>query len=290
MKLGFHLIGLGPRSFAAVAKKADEAGFGSLGMQEHLVFPVTITPTYPYSDTGYPAVDASTQYYDVWVSLAYMAAVTSQIRLTTAAYILPLRNPFVTARALVTLDRLSWGRVTLGAGIGWLKEEFEVAGMPWAQRGKRTDELIDVLKKLWTEPTIEHHGRFYNFGPVKFEPKPVQKPHIPIHIGGDTPAAKGRAARLGDGWFGAKPMSPEKAKEVVAELGRLRREAGRADAPFEVTLANGLENTLDSARRYAEAGVDTLIVRPAPPEGGRLTVPYVEEFFDRMSQEVISKL
>src|SRR5439155_8819252 len=161
-------------------------------------------------------------------------------------YILPLRNPFVTARALVTLDRLSWGRVALGAGIGWLKEEFEVAGMPWEKRGKRTDELIAVLKKLWTEPTIEHHGEFYDFGPVKFEPKPVQKPHIPIHIGGDTVPAKRRAARIGDGWFAAKPMSPEKAKETVAELGRLRAAAGRENLPFEITLGNGLDNTLDS--------------------------------------------
>src|SRR5439155_10170813 len=173
MKFGYSLFGLGPRSFADVARAADAAGFESIWMAEHLVFPSEFGSVYPYSESGSPPVNPSTHLFDAWVSLGYMAAVTTNIHLATNVYILPLRSPFVTARALVTLDRLSGGRVILGAGVGWLKEEFVVAGEDWENRGKRTDEIVEILRKLWTEPTIEHHGTYYDFGPVKFEPKPV---------------------------------------------------------------------------------------------------------------------
>jgi probable F420-dependent oxidoreductase len=291
MKFGYSLFGLGPRSFADVARAADQAGFESIWMAEHLVFPTEFRSTYPYSESGSPPVNPATQLYDPWVSLAYMAAVTTNIRLGTNVYILPLRSPLVTARALVTLDRLSGGRVLLGAGVGWLEEEFKVAGENWQNRGKRTDEIIEILRKLWAEPTIEHHGAYYDFGPVKFEPKPVQKPVIPIHIGGETPPARRRAARLGDGWLLAGGRNaPERARELVVEMRELRAAAGRGDAPFEITMGSALPITLENVQRYAEAGVDRLILNPPWPPDGRLTVPHVQEFIARVSQEVIGKL
>lgn len=290
MKLAYSLFGLGPRSFGEVAKKADEAGFESIWMAEHLVFPETIPPTYPYTESGVPPVNPSTHLFDVWVSFGYMAALTSQIRFATNVFILPLRNPFATAKALATLDRLSGGRVLLGAGVGWLKEEFEAVGEDFANRGKRTDELIEVLRKLWFEPTIEHRGTFYDFGPVKFEPKPIQKPYIPIHIGGETPPAKRRAARLGDGWISAGSPSPEQAKAWAEEMARLRKDAGRGDSPFEITTGNGLDATIDNIRRYEDAGVDRMILRPPWPADGRLTQPYVLDFLSRVGEEIIPKL
>ena len=144
MQFGYFTLGVSLRSYGTVAQRAEAAGFDSFFMPEHLVFPIDITPLYPYSETGYPGVDADTPYFDPWVSLASVAAVTSKIRLGTQVYILPLRNVFVTAKAVATLDRISQGRVILGAGVGWLKEEFEAAGEDFHTRGRRADEAIKV--------------------------------------------------------------------------------------------------------------------------------------------------
>ena len=290
MQFGYFTLGVSLRSYGTVAQKAEAAGFDSFFMPEHLVFPIDITPLYPYSETGYPGVDADTPYFDPWVSLASVAAVTSKIRLGTQVYILPLRNVFVTAKAVATLDRISQGRVILGAGVGWLKEEFEAAGEDFHTRGRRADEAIKVIRRLWTEDTIEHHGEFYDFGPIKFNPKPSQKPCPPIQIGGETRAARRRAALLGDGWLSAGGDTPETAKPLIDEMQAWRREAGR-DGPFEVSMRNALgENTLDNARRYEEAGVDRLFLRPEFPKEGRMSVDFVGQWMERMNEEIISRM
>lgn len=293
MKFGYLSLGVSLRSYGTVAQKAEAAGFDSFFMPEHLVFPVNITPLYPYSESGYPAVDADTPYFDPWVTLASVAAVTSKIRLGTQVYILPLRNVFVTAKAVATLDRISQGRVILGAGVGWLKEEFEAAGEDFHTRGRRADEAIQVLRRLWTEDTIEHHGEFYDFGPVKFNPKPAQKPGPPIQIGGETKPARQRAGMLGDGWLnaaGTKMKTPDEAKPLIEEIHAWRKESGRADLPFEITMGNALgENTFDNAKRYEEVGVNRLFLRPEFPQEGRMSVDYVAQWMERMHEEIISK-
>jgi probable F420-dependent oxidoreductase len=205
-------------------------------------------------------------------------------------YILPLRNVFVTAKAVATLDRISQGRVILGAGVGWLKEEFEVAGEDFHTRGRRADEAIQVLRRLWSEEVIEHHGEFYDFGPVKFNPKPSQKPGPPIQIGGETLAARRRAALLGDGWLSAQGSTPREAQTLIQEIQEWREGAGRAGMPFEISMTNTLgENNLDSAKKYEQAGVDRLFLRPEFPRDGRMSVDYVAQWMDRMNETVISR-
>src|SRR5437867_5242372 len=177
MKIGVPLFRLSHRHMAPVARCAEALGFESVWVPEHLVFPTCIRSRYPYSPDGVPPVSVDTPHLDPLVLLTHVAAATSTIRLGTNIYILPLRHPLLTARLAVSVDVLSGGRLTLGVGVGWLAEEFEAAGIDFATRGARTRECVRALKVLWTAPEPEFHGRFFDFGAVKFEPKPVQRPH-----------------------------------------------------------------------------------------------------------------
>ena len=290
MKIGFTFRSVHWRYYSALAAKGDELGFESLWMPEHLVFPREIPNTYLYSADGVPRFTSRTGLYDPWVVLAFAAAASQNLRLGTAVYILPLRNPFVTARAVSTLDLLSNGRVILGSGIGWLQPEFEAVGEAWKSRAGRTTEIVEILKKLWTEEVIEYHGKHYDFGPVKFEPKPVQQGGPPIQFGGETPQALRRAAQLGDGWISVA-HSPKETGEFVRTLEGLRKEAGRDKEPFEVTVAapEGVP-TVDELRRYEEVGVNRVNVVPWEPPEGRLTLEHatagMEEFADRVLSKV----
>jgi len=260
MKIGVPLFLLRPENMAAIARRAEELGFESVWLPEHLVFPTEIQSRYPYADA--PPINPATPLLDPLVLLAQVAAVTSRIRLGTNIYILPLRHPLTTARMGVTLDIVSHGRFTFGVGAGWLREEFDAVGIDFNSRGARLREGVRALKVLWTESEPKFGGKFYPFGPVKFEPKPIQKPHPPIVFGGETPAALRRAAALGDGWYGVN-HSPESAAQRVRELRRLLTEAGRNDAPFEMTVSCGYPNlTMDAVRAYEEAEIDRIVVLP----------------------------
>jgi len=173
VKFGLPLFGVSPRFYADIAKSAEDNGFESVWMPEHLVFPESIPPTYLYSESGYPPVSSDTPLFDVWVSLAYIAHATSSIRLATNVYVLPLRHPIEVARSVVTLDRLSNGRVTMGIGVGWLAEEFEAVGRGFHDRGRRADDMIVLMRRLWHDDVIEVHDDHFDFGPVKFQPKPA---------------------------------------------------------------------------------------------------------------------
>jgi probable F420-dependent oxidoreductase len=260
MKIGVPLFLLRPENMAAVARRAEELGFESVWLPEHLVFPTVITSRYPYAEA--PPINPATPLLDPFVLLSQVAAVTSRIRVGTNIYVLPLRHPLATARMAVTLDVVSNGRLTFGVGAGWLREEFEAVGIDFETRGARLREGVRILRKLWTEPVIEFRGKFYSFGPVKFEPKPVQKPHIPIVFGGETAAALRRAAALGDGWYGVN-HTPASAAARVEELRGLLSDAGRADAPFEMIVSCGFPDlSADDVRRYEDAGVDRIVVLP----------------------------
>ena len=299
MKFGLSMFGLSPRYYPEIAAAAEANGFESVWMPEHLVLPAEVPPTYLYTESGYPPIDSRTPLFDPWVVLGAVSQATSTIRLATNVYILPLRHPIATARSVTTLDRVSGGRVTLGVGVGWLAEEFDLVGQEFANRGKRTDEIIGLLRTMWARETdiIEHHGEFYDLAPFRFQPKPVQKPGIPIEVGGASPAALRRAGRLGDGWVAIGESAPGRLAEMIATIQRHRQEAGRADSPFEITC--GVGRTLGDVKAAAELGVTRINLGPAPHGNAlddpskphaSLTVDHFVDFTKRYADEVIANL
>src|SRR6185369_9789613 len=216
-KIGVPLFMLRPEHMARIAIHAETLGFESVWVAEHLVFPTQIQSRYPYSAEGVPPINPATPLLDPLLVLMQVAAVTERIRLGTNVYILPLRHPLVVARMAMTLDLLSNGRLTFGIGLGWLAEEFDAAGVDFATRGARTREYVRALRALWSDSEPSFNGKYVSFGPVKFEPKPVQKPHPPIVFGGESEAALRRAAALGDGWYGVG-HTPASARQQVEGL------------------------------------------------------------------------
>jgi probable F420-dependent oxidoreductase len=287
VKFGVALFGVSPRFYATVARSAEEYGFESIWMPEHLVLPAHITPTYPYSESGSPPISADTPLYDPWVVLGYVAQATDTIRLATNVYVLPLRHPIAVARSVVTVDRLSNGRVTLGIGVGWLEDEFVAMGQSFRHRGKRADEMIPLLRRLWSDDVIEEHGAHFDFGPVKFQPKPRQQT-IPIEVGGTTPAALRRAGRLGDGWIETGSATLEEAREKLDMVLANRLEAGRGECPFEVSFSGTLGQDVAGARRCADAGATRIIATPGRADG--LDAGAFIDWIKRFGDEVISRV
>lgn len=262
MKVGVPLFGVRPEHMASVAQRAEALGFESVWVPEHLVFPTRIVSHYPYAKDGVPPINPATPLLDPLILLTQIAARTERIRLGTNIYILPLRHPLQTARMAMTLDLLSNGRLEFGVGVGWLAEEFAAAGVDFATRAGRTRECVRAIKALWTESEPEFHGRYFSFGPVKFEPKPVQKPHPPLIFGGETDAALKRAAALGDGWYGVG-HSPESAAVQTGKLHTLLREHERGGVKFENTVSHGARTlTRDELQRYADANVHRVVILP----------------------------
>ena len=259
MKLAITLGMLHPAAFEPVAIEADRLGFESLWLPEHLIFPLDMAGS-PYPGADHPPIPPETPLFDPFGMLSYLAAKTTSIRLGTNVYLLGLRHPFVAARAIQTLDWVSGGRAEVGVGAGWLRSEWTAAGLDPRTRGRRLDEAIEICKRLFREETIEHHGEFYDFEPVRFEPKPVQRPHPPIHVGGESDAALRRAARVGDGWLGLH-HSLETVVEPIARLARFRAEIGEEDRPFEIIVGADISSR-DDIKRWEDAGVTRLFARP----------------------------
>lgn len=262
MKIGIPLFMLRPEQMAVVAVRAEMLGFESVWVAEHLVFPAEIRSRYPYAAEGVPPINPATPLLDPLLVLMQIAARTERIRLGTNVYILPLRHPIAVARMVATLDVLSGGRVSFGVGLGWLEEEFAAVGIDFATRGARTREGIRALRALWTEAVPAFVGKYVNFPPVRFEPKPVQHPHPPILVGGESEAALRRAAALGDGWYGVG-HTPDSAAAQVRRLRALLVELGRGEASFDFTVSHGGgELGADDVRRYAEAGITRVVSLP----------------------------
>jgi len=206
MKIGFYVPTRGPLSapenMAALAKKGESLGFDFLSMTDHLVVPRSRVSDYPYTKDGNWLPGRFGDFIDQLTAMAFVAGQTKTVRLLTSVLVLPHRTPVPLAKALASLDYLSGGRLSVGCGAGWMKEEFEALGTPpHAERGKVADEYIRVFKELWTNDDPEFHGDYADFADITFEPKPVQKPHPPILIGGESPPAMRRAVRFGDGWL-----------------------------------------------------------------------------------------
>lgn len=228
MRYGFYLPTRGrtatPEALETLVQRGEALGFASAMIADHVVFPVTITSKYPYTVTGaFPGQGDALEQLSL---MAFIAGKTRTLRLVSSVMIVPHRNPVVTAKVLATIDVLSNGRVTVGVGVGWLREEFQALGAPdFDRRGAVSDEYIRIFKTLWTESPASFAGRFYRFEAVRCLPQPVQKPHPPIWVGGHSPAALRRVARLGDGWHpvGANPAVPLRPAELAALLDELRR-------------------------------------------------------------------
>jgi probable F420-dependent oxidoreductase len=265
---------LNPAFWLDAAVAADKLGFESVWLPEHLVFPLEMRGQLVPGEE-HPPVPASTPVYDAAAYLSFIAARTSRIRLGTFVYLLGIRHPFVGARAFATLDVVSGGRAEAGVGAGWLINEWEAVGLDPRTRGRRLEEAIGVCKRLWTEDVIEHHGEFFDFAPVMFEPKPVQKPHPPVLIGGESDRALERAARLGDGWIGMH-HTPETASLQVKKLLGMDPEARSS---FSITCS-GLVNHAQDVKSWEAAGVDRLIVRPwkRSPEAIESMKHFAEEY------------
>jgi probable F420-dependent oxidoreductase len=257
VEFGINLASVNQRFWPDVAEEADRLGFESLWIPEHVVIPVQSTGS-PHLGQEHPPIPSTIPIVDPLGMLCHLAARTTRIRLGTHVYNIGLRHPFLTARGAVTVDVLSGGRLDLGVGASWLRSEWEAMGLDFATRGARVDEAIEVCRRLWTEDVVEHHGRFFDFGPTAFVPKPVQRP-LALHIGGDGPAALRRAAAVGTGWV---PMN-HTLDEVPASLDRIHRlaaAAGRTD-PIQVTLSGTVASPHD-VTAYADAGVTRLVVQP----------------------------
>jgi probable F420-dependent oxidoreductase len=250
------MLGAEPVHWPRLAAAAEAAGFDSVAVSDHVVYPSTLNSKYPYTPDGTPLFTPDEDWPDPWVAVGAMSSVTSRLRFLTNVYVLPLRNPFVVAKAVGTAAYLSGGRVGLGIGAGWMAEEFELLEQPFARRGKRMDEMVDVVRALWGGGMVEYHGEFYDFEPVEMRPAPPGP--VPIYVGGHSEAAFRRAARLGDGWLGVHYTVRELIDHCDTLL-RAREDAGTADRPFEIIASPMAAPTPDLLEELAAVGVTTIL-------------------------------
>jgi len=279
MKFWQSLAWCEPEQLVEVAKFAEEAGFEGVLNADHAVFPETVHAPYPYSDDGKPPMASDSPYPDCWVSLAFMAAATTRLRLSTSVYVLPLRNPFEVAKAAGSLAIFSDNRFALGIGAGWMKDEFDIYGVEFGGRGKRMDDMIEVMRKLWQGGMVEHQGPYYSFPRLCIEPAPSRQ--VPIFVGG---------AVAGEGWLGAG-NTPEEVPAVMAKLRQYRREAGRGAEPFETIVGLTSSPDLDTFKRLGEQGMTAGVNLPFSfALGTRSSLDDKKRFMERFAREFVQPL
>ena len=290
LELGFHLPCRGPLAridvLTRLARTADALGYSVVTISDHIVLPTRSSAPYPYDNSGAFPGGAHQPFIEPIPLAAWLLAATRRIRVAISVLVVPYRNPVVTAKQLATIDAMSGGRLTVGVGVGWWPEEFEaLAAPPFAERGAVTDEYLRLMKTLWTEDAPRFEGKYYRIGDVTMFPKPVQKPHPPIWVGGHTEAALRRTATLGDAWHpiglrGSVGLAPEELTQKMVRIRELAGEAARDPAsigaafrgpldlwpaPAKVTagmprpLAGPPDKVVADLRAYQAAGVDTVI-------------------------------
>ncbi len=313
MEFGFYLPNSGegaqPDALASIAQLGDRLGFHCMVAPDHILMPREVGSVYPYSITGNILAGGNSgagEWPEQITTLAFLAGVTERIRLVTSVMIVPYRNPLLCAKMLATLDMLSKGRLIVGAGVGWMEEEFELLDAPpFAERGLVTDEYLQAFIELWTADSPSFDGKHVQFSDIVFLPKPAQKPHPPIWIGGQSRAALRRAARLGNAWhpvgaIPAAPLEPEELAENLAYMHRHAEQAGRDPAEIQVSMKAPLYDSSNDAggtrRRfsgppdavlqdihaYSEVGVSHLIFDFRSPHHSE-----TEERMARFSEEVM---
>ena len=294
-----------PANLRTLAQRAESLGFDSAWVSDHIILPRSVDSFYPYAANGVATFRPDEDYYEPLAALNFLAGCTQKIRLGTHVLILPYRNPVLTAKMISTLDVLSEGRFILGAGVGWMEEEFKALGLDtFAQRGAVTDEYIQLFKELWTKDNPEFQGEHYQLSESGFQPKPVQKPHPPIWIGGHTNPAIRRAAKYGDGWMpiGLRPpaiLEPEELAEKITRLRRLTMEAGRPEDAVSLCFSTGVtfddspgatrrmmsgraEQSAADLRQYQDLGIRNFIL--GFPED---SVAAVDEAMEQFSKQVM---
>jgi probable F420-dependent oxidoreductase len=269
-----------------IARFAEEMGFHGLMSGDHAVYPESIVPNYPYSESGVPPMQPDDEYPDQTAIFAAMAAVTSKLLFTCGVYVLPLRNPHEVARASATLAILSDNRFILGVGIGWMKEEFDIYGVDFHQRGKITDEIIEVLQTLWSGQMVEYHGAHFDFPRVQLSPAPST--HPPIYVGGSSEIALRRAARVGGGYIGAG-TTPEDVGPLLRRLHELRQEYGRDHLPFEAMLGISAAPSLKLYQRLADDGLESTVAPPFQYALGKKhsTVDEKKQFMETYAESIV---
>jgi probable F420-dependent oxidoreductase len=259
-----------PETLVRLARLAEDLGIDSIWLSDHLVAPVGVASVYPYDRRPDPKpgdMGVIEEFYEPLSTLAFLAGATSRVRLGISAYVMPYRNPVVTAKQVATVDRLSNGRLILGIGVGWLAEEFAALDVPFARRGQRTDDYVAVCKALWSGGEARFDGETYRLPPVRTGPRPMQTPHPPLWIAGNSKRGLERAARIGDGWHGID-LSPDELRPLAAKAKALA-----AGKPFTISIRKGvlpggpaghaLYGDRDAIRKdldaYFAAGLDYLI-------------------------------
>ena len=283
MRLGLHALGIGPGADRAVidsvAAAADRCGFATLWSGEHVVMVDRSSSRYPYSDHGQIAVPATADWIDPLVGLSFVAAATSTIGVATGVLLLPEHNPVLVAKQAATLDTLSGGRLTLGVGVGWSREEFDALGVPFERRAARTAEYVQAMRTLWRDDVASFDGEFVRFDSVRVNPKPVGGRPIPIVLGGNSDAALRRVVAWGDGWYGFNLDGVQAVAERIAFLRRLCRESGRDLSDLRLAVALRDLNIRD-AGRLAALGVDELVLVEGPPADARVAGDWVSALAD----------
>ena len=289
MKYGFTLPGRGhlatPERLGIIARKGEEFGFDTLLTGDHILVPKNISSVYPYTEGGEFPGSGSGESMEQITLLSYIAGQTSKIRLVTSVLIVPHRNPLIAAKSLATLDLLSEGRLVVGVGVGWMREEFQALGLPpFEERGAVTDEYIRAFKVLWTEDDPHFQGKYISFDDISFLPKPVQKPHPPIWVGGESRPALRRTAELADGWYplGSNPTfpmgTPEQLKAGLKRLAGYAERFGRdpstietiyrthqfellkqAAGPDRLPFVGDADQIAGDIRQYQDMGVTSMI-------------------------------
>ena len=243
MKIGVSIPRLpdaaGIREFC---ERAERLGFESVMAGDHIVLPVGGTNQYPYTPTGAFQRPSDEPFLETMTMLGFMAACTSEIRLGSTVLILPYRNPVVQAKMFASLDVLSGGRIICGVGVGWLEKEFDILGVPYADRGPMTDEFLAIFNALWTEEVPDYQGKYYRIDGIYFEPKPIQQPRIPIWVGGHTRRALRRTAKYGDCWHTTR-QTPDFVAQNLPYLREQTELAGRDPADITISLKRSLHFT-----------------------------------------------
>ena len=287
MKFCSSLFRVSTDDYLRLAKAADEYGWDALMLSDHVLHPETISSKYPYDPSGERPWDAMDDFPDTWVASGMMAAVTERLKFLQLVYILPLRDPFTVAKALGTAARMSNYRIGLGFGLGWMKDEFDLMGEVFENRGKRANEMVEVMRKLWSGEMVEYHGDYYDFGPMCMRPAAPGK--IPVVVGGNTKPARRRCAMLADGWAPAY-ISNDELAAGIADIREMRREFGRDDK-LDVYYGTTDPTNPDALKEIADIGVTHCSV--APWATSDEPYPPVEKYLDgfkRFGDNVIAKL
>ncbi len=268
MRFGCHLPVFGPaatrHTLLGFARRMEALGYDSLWASDHVVFPYTIASRYPYSPTGDFPLPRTANFLEPLTALALVAGATERVSLGTTVLVLPHRHPVLAAKMLATLDHLAPGRVILGAGVGWMREEIELLGAPYERRGAWSDEAIRILRACWAGERVEFKGQFYSFPPFAAVPRPAQGT-IPIWIGGHTPRALRRVAELGDGWHAAF-ASAEQMKAGLGELETACRKVARDPKALTISARLGLPARHEAGafarelRALADLGVSHVVL------------------------------